>query len=516
MVFNIPSSQQEVNDRIATDVQSALPESNPFFKNGFMGAIITGLAGRVYDFYLQLDILIREAFVDTATNSFLERWGVWRNITRNPAVQSTGSITATGTLSSVIASGAQLQNAEGLQYVTTAAASISNISSSVSSVTRSGTIVTVVTTGIHAFGSSQSVTMAGAVETDYNGTFEVTVISATSFSYVITTTPTSPATGTITADADMATLSIESVGFGKANNLGNGTQLTFSSPVIGVSDTTIVQFSEISGGTDEETDEELRVRIIDVYQNPIAQFNKNQLISTSKTVAGVTRVFVFESGDTYGDALSVTSINRSGSIVTVVTAVDHNLETCMNATIAGADQADYNITTRILVIDSVTFCYVVNSTPTTPATGTITMQGSVPLGQVIEFFTRDNDASIIPNPGEVTTVKDALLQIKPANTANADLIVSAPTPVNVNFVFTLLAPNTSTMQTAVTANLAQLFQESTSVGQPLKQFSYESAIFQTVDSETGDVVSDFTLSSPVGDIAVAANEIPVLGTISFT
>lgn len=516
MVFNIPTSQQEVRDRSATDVQSALPTSNPFFKNSFLGAIITAFSGRVYEFYLQFNILIRELFVDTATNSFLERWGVYKNLTRNAATKSSGLVTATGTNGSIIPISTQLQNAEGLEFVTTASATISAISLSVSSITRSGATVTVTTSGTHNFATGQSVTIAGAVETDYNGAQTITVTAADVFTYTITTTPSSPATGTITAAASMASLSIESSDFGNDNNLLSGTQLSYGSPISGVDDTALVQFSEVSGGTNEETDAALRERIIDVYQNPISQFNKNQIISTAKTVAGVTRVFLFESEDAYGDALSVSSITRVGDIATVTTSTAHNLEDCMDVTIAGADQDEYNILTRILVLSTTTFCYVVSGTPTTPATGTITMQGSIALGQVLVFFTRDNDDSPIPSAGEVTTTKNALLQIKPANTGTNDLMVFAPTPLTVDFTFTALSPDTSTMRSAIEANLEQLFQEGTSVGVDLKSYSYESAIFQTVDPETGDVVATFTLSAPSGDVAVAANEIPVLGTISFT
>lgn len=515
MVFNIPSDQQEVIDRAGTDVQNALPESNPFFKNSFLGAIITSFSGRIFDFYLQLNILIRELFVDTATNSFLERWGVYRNITRNAATKSTGNITATGTASSSIPISTQLQDAESKQFITTGTVAISSVAISVTSLTRSGSTVTAITASAHEYGSTQTPVIAGAVETDYNGTKSITVVDDTTFTYEITTTPTSPATGTITSTDDMASLTVESVDFGKDNNLASGTQLTFTSPIAGVDDTAIVQFGEVAGGTDLETDEDLRIRIIDAYQNPIAHFSENDITAQAKKVAGVTRVFVFAAGETYGDNISVTSINRSGNVATVITATPHNLEQCMFATISDADQTDYNIKARVLVINSVTFVYLVAGAPTTPATGTILSQGSIPLGQVITFFTRDNDANIIPSASEVTTTKDKLIEIMPANTSVNDMIVNAPVANTVNFTFTVLTPNTSTMQTAITANLAQLFEEGTSVGNDLKSFSYESAIFQTVDPETGDIVTDFTLSAPSGDVSIGADELPVLGSVTY-
>lgn len=69
----------------------------------------------------------------------------------------------------------------------------------VSSITRVGAIATATTTVPHYLSTGKSVTISGATETDYNGAFIVTVISATQFTYTVTGTPATPATGTITA-----------------------------------------------------------------------------------------------------------------------------------------------------------------------------------------------------------------------------------------------------------------------------------------------------------------------------
>ncbi len=183
MAFNIPTSQQQVIDRAATDVQLALPESNPFFKNSFLGAIVYSFSGRIYDFYLQLNILIRELFVDTATNSFLERWGTYKGITRNAATTASGVITATGTATSIIPLATQFTDADGSVFESTVAATITSTAVSVTSLTRSGTTVTATTASAHELGSTQNVVMSGAVETDYNGNVEITVTSATTFTY---------------------------------------------------------------------------------------------------------------------------------------------------------------------------------------------------------------------------------------------------------------------------------------------------------------------------------------------
>lgn len=515
MVFNIPTNQQQVVDRTATDVQTALPTSNPFFKNSFLGSIIFSFAGRIYDFYLQLQILIIQLFVDTATGTFLERWGIYKGITRNPATQSSGLITITGVVASAIPISTQFADSVGNLFLTTASANIANVSLSISSLTRSGNLVTAIMASSHNFSSTQSVTISGAAQSEYNGIQTITVIDSLTFTYLISTTPITPATGTILASANMASVNVQSVAFGESQNLASGTRLTIGSPLAGINDNAIVQFTQIAGGTDLESDDDLRIRIIDIYQNPIAHFNVNDIVAKAKQVSGVTRVFVYESGVNYGTPLSVSSIVRTGQSALVTTSSPHGLEDCMNITISGANQSDYNVLGRILITDNTTFIYVVKNNPTTPATGTILAQPSVPLGQVIVFFTRDNDDDIIPSAGEVADVKAILNTIRPANTADSDLIVLSPIAVPVNFTFTALSPNTSTMQASINANLSAFFRESTSVGTTLSSFAYNSIIYQTIDTETGDVVQGFTLSSPSGDVSINAGQIPTLGSVTY-
>lgn len=74
------------------------------------------------------------------------------------------------------------------------------------------------------------------------------------------------------------------------------------------------------------------------------------------------------------NTVSVTSITRVGATATVVCAAAHGLSTGDSALIAGAAQTDYNIDAVITVVDTTTFTYTVANSPTTPATGTITVK----------------------------------------------------------------------------------------------------------------------------------------------
>ncbi len=73
-------------------------------------------------------------------------------------------------------------------------------SQSVSSITRSSSTATVTTAASHGYSSDDWITIAGASQSGYNGTFQITKTAATTFTYdVASLTPTTPATGTITA-----------------------------------------------------------------------------------------------------------------------------------------------------------------------------------------------------------------------------------------------------------------------------------------------------------------------------
>lgn len=301
MSFNFPENRKVVADRQKTDVQGELPESNPFLKNSFLGASIAGAAGRNFDFYLQLKVLEGQMFPDTATNSFLNRWGLYKDIERSPATQSNGTVAATGTPGSSIADASPLSTTDGVEYLTVGAATISTNVVSISTLTRIGTTATATTASNHNLASLMSVAIGGANETDYNGTVVITVTGLNTFTYEVTGSPASPATGTITVTSDSASVSIQSVGFSQGTNQDAGTDITFNGTISGVDSKTTVQFGAIGGGTNDETDENFRLRVIEAYANPISTFSKPAIIKKAKEVSGVTRVFVEEITPAVGD-----------------------------------------------------------------------------------------------------------------------------------------------------------------------------------------------------------------------
>ncbi len=428
-------SYKTIIDRVRADVSSLIPELDPAGLFGsFIRAITDSCGGRHYDNVLLLQQLEKEVFPQTASAESLEQWAAYEALSRNPAVSSSGHITVSGTINTTIPLSTAFQSINNLSFVTTSVDTITTVVNSITTLTRSGTTATAYCSDAHNLATHTNITIAGAVETDYNGTFEVTVISATVFSYTLTATPTTPATGTITATGDYACVQVESVSAGNDQNIEPGATFNISDIVTGVDSESYVGIDGITGGADAETDSELLTRVMSSRANPVANFSVGSITRDVLSVSGVTRVLV----------------------------------------------------KRV-----------------TPYVGAVTV-----------YFVRDNDDDIIPDAGEVQTVRDKLLLTLPAQTEETDLIVEAPTAVTTNYVFSGLTPNTTTMQDAVLANLQAFYEDNADFETDITEDAYRSAIIETIDPVTGDPLSSFTLTSPTGDISITSGQIGVLGTVT--
>lgn len=425
----------EIVDRVRADIAAALPEVDPTISGSFVNAHAVSNAGRHYDLVLLFKQLLKELFPQTASLEYLELWAAYEGLSILSATPSSGYITVTGTIATVIPALTEWRTADNILVSSLSEGAVAAVSASVSSLTRSGTTVTGTTAAAHELATGIEATIAGAVETDYNGTFAITVLSETTFQYEITGTPTSPATGTITVDFDGATIEVEANDPGADGELASGAELQITTPIIGLDDNAYVQYLGLTGGADQEDVAALLTRVLYSRSNPVANFNVSAIVLQAMTVTGVTRVWV----------------NRI-----------------------------------------------------TPYVGAVTIA-----------FMRDGDVDPIPSAGEVQDVYDALLEIYPAQSDPNDLIVQAPTPVEVDFTFTALSPDTSTMRAAVTANLTAFFLEQIEYETDVDEDKYRAVIIDTYDSETGDSVASFILSAPAGDVSISTGEIAILGDITY-
>ncbi|HEV2674235.1 MAG TPA: baseplate J/gp47 family protein [Aliidongia sp.] len=135
-------------------------------------------------------------------------------------------------------------------------------------------------------------------------------------------------TAAVTIAGGPASLPLAATLGGTAGNTAAATTLTFLNPIAGV--TVTVDGNGLTGGTDTETDDELRARLLDVWQNPPQGGAAADYEEWAKEVPGVTRAFVFkywQGPGTVGVAFVLD--DQAGSIIPgagTVTAVQAQLD----------------------------------------------------------------------------------------------------------------------------------------------------------------------------------------------
>jgi len=127
------------------------------------------------------------------------------------------------------------------------------------------------------------------------------------------------------------------------------------------------------------------------------------------------------------------------------------------------------------------------------------------LGTVVVRFVRDDDASLIPDSGEVATVQayiDALCPI------TATITVAAPVAEAVDFTIAA-TPNTAEVKAAITAELEDLLLREAEPGGTLLLSHVREAI-SLAPGETNSI-----LTVPAADVTKATGKIATLGTITW-
>lgn len=229
---------------------------------------------------------------------------------------------------------------------------------------------------------------------------------------------------------------------GLLGDQASGVVLTFVSPIVGISSNATVDASGLGGGSDEETDEELRARILARKQFAPHSGCATDYVNWAKECAGVTRAW----------------------------------------------------------------CYPLYQGP----------------GTLAVFFVDDNDVvTIIPSAADVAIVDAYLRYHLDSNgdvtgapvTASPGLFVLAPTQKTVNFTIGI-NPSTVAVKAAVLASLQDIFYQ---YGGPALTVR-SSQISNAIQTATGVSYSSWTSpqTDGSGNIACAYNEVPVVGTITWT
>ncbi len=233
------------------------------------------------------------------------------------------------------------------------------VSVAVTSITRAVNTATVTTTTAHGYSTGNRINIRGATQSDYNGDYTIAVTGASTFTYTVANTPTTPATGTILA------------------NKGPRVFNTYSSQVVGsgsyADDATNTEGIIIAGTTASY-----------LYRYGVATVNITypagetcEIGSPCDMVQYLNKVYMFR-GYSTAATLAVTSLTQAAGTATMTTTTAHGRATGDWVTVVGASPDGYNGLVKITVTGASTFTYTVSGALGSPATGTITARPSKP------------------------------------------------------------------------------------------------------------------------------------------
>ena len=126
-------------------------------------------------------------------------------------------------------------------------------------------------------------------------------------------------------------------------------------------------------------------------------------------------------------------------------------------------------------------------------------------GTVTVRFVRDDDASIIPDAGEVDTVQAYIDALRPVT---AQVTVVAPVAVPLDFTIAL-TPATASVKAAVEAELTDLIRREAEPGGTILR----SHIREAISIATGE--TDHTLTVPAADVTHTTGQMATMGTITW-
>lgn len=289
MPLSYPTLEQLIETARA-EFRRQLPSVDPTVFGSWARGFIDGCGAMAHALGFLVRDLEQEMFPQTATEDFLDRWGAYEILPRNPATGASGFVSLNGTVATLINAGEQFTGSNNIVYNVLSPAAVESVSLLLSSLTRTGTTATATTPTPHKLATGMTVTIAGAVQTAYNITAAVTVTGANVFTYQVSGSPATPATGSITESSNFASINVQANITGPETNILAGATMNVSLP--GLNTLAYVQFGGIGGGANIENDEDYRSRIIESRSDISGVFTEDQIKIAARAIPGNTRVFV--------------------------------------------------------------------------------------------------------------------------------------------------------------------------------------------------------------------------------
>ncbi len=521
-------SLAELNSIGNAAVKTNLPELDPTVPGSMVKTLVSANSILIFAAQRNIQAALDDFFPQTASGEFLDFWAGINALTRIPGTVAEGSVSLVGTLATAIPLGTLFASAGNESYESTSAATVSAHAGSVA-LSKSGTTITAVTPVVHSLVDGLVTTISGAGDSDYNGDFAINVLDENTFTYTASSEPAA-ATDTGAYTADYADIPIASIDIGSDKNLDAGAALTLQSAISGITSGTPANANRdgITAGSDLESDESLRERVLLANAIDPGIFTNAQIRLDALTIPTATRVFITNPSTSFTtDGTDVVDrvpdgFSESGGTATIDMTANgtDNIFAGSTITVAGVTPSDYNGDWTVLTVTATAITFTITGSPANSSVhGTISLDKlkNIPQPGIVYVFVLD-DANDPPTPSSatLTNVKAKIILKLPAHTTEDDVVVVGPFFETVAITITGLSPDTTAMRTAVQNNLAAFFEDSVGFAEDIKVNGLITAIQNTQDLESGAFVDDFTLTSPSADTVVGNGTTGTLGTITFS
>ena len=217
----------------------------------------------------------------------------------------------------------------------------------------------------HGFTTGDVINVRGATQTEYNGDFTITVVNANTFTYDITGSPASPATGTIIVNDGPIVQSNYAAGIYAMG--------VYSSPRIDNSKEYVV----LAGGPKAY-----------FWRDGAKPFAKNYPTSPDEIIEpgdevsvlqAFDRVYILRKAQEFGLPKEITTLT-SVSTTATVTCAGHGYQTGQIVRINGVTPSGYNGNYAITYVNPNQFTYTLAGSLALPGTGNMTAEGATGYG----------------------------------------------------------------------------------------------------------------------------------------
>mgnify|MGYP000904656875 CR=1 FL=1 len=359
-----PDDSNEVVARIHADTKGELDNSNPWLPGGFLKAVDTGLARRVFDYYYQMKRLEANLWPDSDEPDYVKMWSDLKNILPLSASKARGPVVFTGTNSTDVLTGTVIAIGE-LEYTVDSTVTIESQALSVASLSASGLVAICITEEDHNMATGLSVTISGAIQGEWNQAWTpITVTGEKSFTFAVPFGISTPATGPIIATHISASADVTcSVATVDGNQIG-GTELRMQSTEVGIDDTAVVQFGGLIGGSNDESVEDWQDRVIDRWRNPQTPFNPATIADTVRSIVGNTRVWVHRAYPAAGEVTVYFVRDNETSIIPTAEDESNTLAAVVAISPGNTAEEDIHVSGPIPALIDITVANIVPNTRT--------------------------------------------------------------------------------------------------------------------------------------------------------